>query len=152
MAASGDLVFASAGYPEKIVMAIRADGRGDVTDTHIVWRAGRGHAYVPSPVHDNDRLYVVSDEGIATCFHATTGAQLWQQRLGGNFFASPIVAGGNVYAANDVGIVHIYKAADSFQEVATIDMGEPIMATPAICGGKIYLRTEGHLYCIGGGN
>jgi outer membrane protein assembly factor BamB len=149
VAAGEGLVFSSGGFPEHEVLAVRADGAGDVSDSHIVWRTHKANAYVPSPVYHDGRLYVVSDQGIATCYRASDGEQLWQHRLSGAFSASPVIAGGNIYAANEEGSVFILKDGDNFEQLAKIDMGEGMMATPAICGGRIYLRTAGNLYCIG---
>jgi outer membrane protein assembly factor BamB len=132
-----------------MVLAIKADGEGDVTESHIVWRSEKAPAYVPSPLYHDGRLYVISDNGVATCYRAANGDVLWTQRLGGDFTASPVIAGDKIYAASEKGIVHVFAAGDKFDGVAEIDMGEGIMATPAIAGGKIYLRTAGNLYCIG---
>lgn len=148
--ASGEgLVFSSGGWPQREVLAIKSDGAGDVTGSHIAWRSDKAPAYVPTPLYHDGRLYVVSDNGVATCYRAADGEQLWTHRLGGDFTASPVIAGGKIYAANEKGIVHVFAAGDKFESVAEIDMGEGIMATPAIAGGRIYLRTAGSLYCIG---
>jgi outer membrane protein assembly factor BamB len=149
VAAGEGLVFASGGFPEHEVLAVRADGSGEVSESHVVWRTKKANAYVPSPVYHEGRLYIVSDQGIATCYRASNGETQWQHRLGGGFSASPVIAGGNIYAANEEGTVFIFKTGDDFEQVAEIDMGEGIMATPSICGGKIYLRTASNLYCIG---
>jgi outer membrane protein assembly factor BamB len=92
---------------------------------------------------------VISDNGVATCYRAASGDVLWTRRLGGNFTASPVIAGDKIYAASEAGIVHVFAAGDKFESVAEIDMGEGIMATPAIAAGRIYLRTAGSLYCVG---
>jgi outer membrane protein assembly factor BamB len=148
--ASGEgLVFSSGGFPQRVVLAIKPDGEGDVTESHIVWRSEKAPAYVPSPLYHDGRLYVISDNGVATCYRAADGDVLWTHRLGGDFTASPVIAGDKIYAASEKGIVHVFAAGDKFDGVAEIDMGEGIMATPAIAGGRIYLRTAGSLYCIG---
>jgi outer membrane protein assembly factor BamB len=148
-ACSDKLVFATGGFPEKQILAIRADGRGDVTASHVAWRTGKGVAYVPSPLHHDGRLYMVTDNGIATCFEAATGKQLWQDRLQGAFTASPVLAGGLLYFTNEAGKTFVLKAGPKFEIVATNDLGEAVMATPAICGGQVYLRTNRHLFCLG---
>jgi hypothetical protein len=148
VAFSEDLVFASGGFPEKEVLAIRADGSGDVTGSHVAWRAQRGVTYVPSPLYHEGRLYVISDDGIAVCFDARTGKQLWQERLGGNFTASPVLTEGRLYATNEAGKTFVFKAADRFELVAENDLQERTLASPAIARGRIYLRTDQHLYCI----
>jgi outer membrane protein assembly factor BamB len=149
VAAGEGLVFASGGFPEHEVLAVRADGSGDVSETHVVWRTHKANAYVPSPIYHDGRLYVVSDQGIATCYRAADGEVLWQHRLGGGFSSSPVIAGEHLYAANEEGTVYILKVGDEYELVGKIEMGEGIMATPSICGGRIYLRTAGTLYSIG---
>ena len=149
VAFSDELVFASGGFPEKEIIAIRADGSGNVTDSHIVWRAGRNTTYVPSPLYHEGRLYVVGDNGVAACFNAETGDTIWQKRLEGNFTASPVLAGGAIYATNEAGRTFVFRAADEFEMVAENDLQQRTLASPAIAGGAIYLRTESHLYRIG---
>lgn len=149
MAFGGDLVYASGGYPDMELLAIRADGSDDVSDTHIVWRTGEGVTYVPSPLMDDGRLYVVNDQGIASCFDARTGELVWKQRLGGNFSASPVLAGGNVYASDEEGTTVVFKAGAKYEFVAKNPLGGGHFATPAISGDRIYLRAGRFLYCIG---
>jgi outer membrane protein assembly factor BamB len=148
-ACSDRLVFATGGYPERALLAIRAGGAGDVTQTHVAWRTTRGVTYVPSPLYHGGRLYVVADGGVATCFEAATGKQVWQERLAGAFSSSPVLAGGRLYATNESGKTFVLKAGPKFELLATNDLGEGVLSTPAICGGQIFLRTERHLYCIG---
>ena len=145
---SDDTVFATGGFPEKELLAIRADGSGDVTDSHVVWRTSRGTAYVPSPLYHDGRLYVIGDNGIATCFDATDGKQLWQKRLDGNFTSSPVMVGDLIYATNEGGMTFVLKAGSKAEVVAKNDLEERTLATPTIAGDRIYLRTESHLYCI----
>ncbi len=148
-ALSDTVVFATGGYPEKEVLAIRADGSGDVTKSHVAWRSRKVVAYVPSPIYHDGHLYVVSDGGVAGCFEAKTGKQLWQDRLQGAFTASPVLAGGLLYATSEAGKTFLFKAGPKFEVVATNDLGERALATPAICGGQVFLRTDKHLYCLG---
>jgi outer membrane protein assembly factor BamB len=149
VACSDRLVFASGGFPEKEILAIRADGAGDVTKTHIVWRSREGVSYVPSPLYHDGRLYIVNDNGLASCFEAETGKQLWQERLGGNFSSSPVLVGNHMYVGNEAGKVSVFKVAPRFELIGSSTLGEGIMATPAVCDGRIFLRTEGHLFCLG---
>lgn len=142
-------VYASGGYPEKKLLAIRADGSGDVSATHVVWSAEKAVSYVPSMIVNDGRLFVVNDSGIATCYIAATGEVVWQKRLGGNFSASPVLAGGNLFVPDEDGKLVIIKAADAFERVGTNDLGDGGFATPVVAGGRIYLRTLHHLYCIG---
>ncbi len=144
-----NLVFASGGYPDKEILCIRADGKGDVTDTHVVWRTKEAVTYVPSPLVHEGRLYVVNDQGIATCFEASAGKVIWKQRLGGSFSASPVLAGGHIYVPNEEGTTFVFKPGEKYELVAKNDLKESQFASPTIVGGWIYLRTDKHLYCIG---
>ncbi len=148
-AASDSLVFSSAGFPEKELLAIRADGTGDVTQTHVVWRTKQGVTYVPSPLYHEGRLYIVNDGGVATCFDAKTGKQIWQERLGGAFSSSPVLAGNKIYIANEAGKLYVLKASPQFEALATNDLADGGFATPAVAGGQIFIRTNTKLYCIG---
>jgi outer membrane protein assembly factor BamB len=149
-AACGDnLVFATGGYPEREILAIRADGAGDVTRSHIVWRTSKGVTYVPSPLYHDGSLYVVNDTGVATRFEGTTGKQIWQGRLTGEFSSSPVLAGGLLYATNEAGTTFVMKAGPSFEVVARNDLADGGFATPAIAGGQVFLRTNRFLYCLG---
>lgn len=149
MAFSGDLVVASGGYPDKGILCIRADGNGDVSDTHVVWRKKQGVSYVPSPLVHDGKVYVVNDGGIVSCWALDTGENLWQHRLRGNFSASPVFAAGNFYIPNERGVTFVFRTAPSFEVVATNDLGDGGFASPVICGERIYLRTSSTLYCIG---
>jgi outer membrane protein assembly factor BamB len=146
---TGSLVFASGGFPEKELLAIRPDGRGDVSASHVAWRAARGVTYVPSPLYHDGLLYVVDDTGIATCFDAATGKPVWRERLEGAFTSSPVLAGGRVYVTSEAGRTFVLKAGRDYELVAANDLGEPTLATPAVAGGQLFLRTAKALYCIG---
>lgn len=143
------LVFTSGGYPEKEIFALRADGQGDVSGSHLLWRTKQFVAYVPSPIWHEGRLYVVADNGIASCFEGQTNRVIWQQRLGGNFSASPLVAGGHIFVSNEAGVTYVYKPGDRFELVAENDLGDGGFASLAFAPGQIFLRSENHLFCIG---
>jgi outer membrane protein assembly factor BamB len=148
-ACSDKLVFASGGFPEKELLAIRPDGSGDVTKTHIAWRTGKGVTYVPSPLYHDGHLYVVNDGGTATCFEAATGNQVWQERLNGAFSSSPVLVGDLLYVTNEAGKAYVLKTGPKFEQVAVNDLGDGSLATPAVGGGQLFLRTTRFLYCIG---
>jgi len=150
MVYNGDLLFLTAGFPEHHILALRPDGEGNVTDTHIAWRTTENCSYVPSPIVVGDYFLVVSDEGIGSCYRAATGKRVWRQRLGPHYSASLVTAGGLVYFLSDEGVTTVVKPADSFQEVAKNPLGEACYASPAISQGQIYLRGVKHLYAIGG--
>jgi outer membrane protein assembly factor BamB len=144
-----DLVFASGGDPLNEILAVRADGRGDVTRSHVIWRSTRGVAYVPTPVVYRDKLIVVSDSGIVSCFSARTGDNLWQKRLRGRVMSSPIVAGGHIFVTSDEGRTFVFDAGSSFELIAENDMGSGGRASLAVHQGRIYLRTADELFAIG---
>lgn len=143
------LVFTSGGYPEKEIFALRADGQGDVRQTHLLWRSRQFVAYVPSPIWYDGRLYVVADNGVATCYEGTTNRLIWQHRLKGNFSASPLVAGGHIFVTNEAGVTYVYKPGDRFELVAENDLGDGGFASLAFAPGQIFIRTENQLFCIG---
>jgi outer membrane protein assembly factor BamB len=142
------LVFITGGFPAHHILAIRPDGSGNVTQTHIAWRTTRGVAYVPSPIIEGDYFLLVSDSGVAHCFEAKTGALLWAERLGEQH-ASLVSASGRVYFLNDNGVMNVVKPGPKFVREAQNEIGEPCSASPALSGGQIFLRGEKHLFCIG---
>jgi hypothetical protein len=144
-----DLLFVTGGYPEHHILAVRPDGRGNITGTDkIVWRTHRGVAYVPSPIAADDYFLVVSDSGVAHCFEAATGKVLWQERMG-EHHASLVSAGGLVYFLNDDGVARVVRPARDYHLVAKNELGEKTFASPAISRGRLYLRGDRHLFCIG---
>jgi outer membrane protein assembly factor BamB len=120
-----------------------------VTKTHLVWRTVRGGPLVPSPLFLDNRLYSINDFGIASCFDATTGDVLWQGRLDDSFSASPIEANGLLYCSAESGVTYVLRQGDKLEVVARNDLGAPILASPAVVDGKIYIRTQSELVCIG---
>lgn len=149
MAFGGDRVFASGGYPQKELICVRADGTGDVSTENILWQSREGVAYVPSPLLVRDRLFLVNDNGVATCYGADSGHVFWQQRLRGKFSASPVMAEGRIYATNEDGVTYVFAAKDQWDLLARNTLPEGAHATPAICGNRIFLRTEHELWCLG---
>ena len=149
MVYDGQLFFMTSGYPTYHVMGIRPDGSGDVTDSHVVWHATDAKCYVPSPVVVADYLFVADDRGTANCFQASTGRRLWRSRLGNHFSASLLAVGQLVYFLSDSGAMKVVRAGPKLDLVADNDLGESIIASPAVSNSRIYLRGEQHLYCIG---
>ncbi len=146
---NGKYFFLTAGFPEHHILAIRPDGRGDVTDTHIVWRTTRGCSYVPSPIIVGDYFLVASDNGIVSCFDADTGHRHWMVRMAPHYSASPVSAEGLVYLTDDDGTTKIVRPAPEWELVAENRLGENCYASPAVSHGQIFLRGEKHLYAIG---
>lgn len=142
-----DVVYSASGRNGP-TLALRPGGQGDVTATHLAWRAVRGGPHVPSPILYNGRLYTVNDTGIASCLDAKTGQAIWQARIRDKFSASPIEAGGLLYFPSESGVTYVLRAGDKFEVVAENDLGSPILASPAIAVGKLLLRTQSELVCI----
>ena len=130
------------------VMAVRLGGQGDVSKTSVLWSEGKGVPEVPSSLLLENRLYLVKSGGVAICRDATTGKAIYEERLGapGGYYASPVAAGGRIYAASDVGIVTVFSTGDTLKILAHNDLEEPIMATPALVNGRIYVRTASKIY------
>jgi len=149
MVDDGKLLFMTCGFPERHILAIKPDGRGNVTDSHIVWRTKENAAYVPSPVICGEYFLVVADNGIASCFRAADGERMWKERIGPGHSASLITAGGLVYFTSDRGATTVVRPGPVYEAVSVNDLKEDSFASPAVSGGKLFLRTVGHLYCIG---
>ncbi len=143
------LVYSTSGRNGPII-AIRPGGDGDVTQTHVAWRRDRGGPYIPTGLYYRDRLYILNDAGVVACYDAASGNELWRSRLRGTFTASLVAAADRIYAVDERGTVFVFAAADRFELLAQNDMHEKVLATPAIAGGDLFLRTESHLYCIAG--
>lgn len=142
------LIYSVSG-PQGAVLAVRPEGHGDITETNVAWRFARGTPYVPSPVLLNDRYYVVDDKGIATCLDAHTGRQLWRQRLGGSFTASPIAGDGKIYMTNDDGETFVIDGgANTYREIARNRLETPVYASVVVAGGCLLFRTPDHLLSI----
>jgi outer membrane protein assembly factor BamB len=148
------LVFCSSGRAGP-TLAIRPGGKGDVTNSHLAWSTPRGSPFVPSPLLHGGYLYMVNDmQSIATCFEATTGKTMWQERLGvakrEGFSASPVVVDGKVFFTNDDGETFVLRAGPKFELLHVNHIGERTLASPALVDGRWYVRTDGNLIAIGG--
>ncbi|MGH9315138.1 MAG: PQQ-binding-like beta-propeller repeat protein, partial [Vicinamibacterales bacterium] len=151
--AHGFLIVATGGPGGNVVLAIRPGGRGDVSSTHVAWRIERVAPYISSPVVAGDYLFTVRDGGIMACVDARNGTLVWQQRLaaGGAYFASPLAADGRIYVTSENGVVSVLaadKQRPAFQVLATNDMGERTLASPAVSAGTIFIRTDLNLFAI----
>jgi len=143
------LVYLSSGFDRPVTFAIRPDGTGDVTDTHVVWKNPRGAPNTPSLLAVGDSLYAVNDAGIATCMDARTGEVHWSERLGGDFSSSPVHAAGRIYFQNEAGTAYVVEAGKTFRLLATNPLGARTLASYAVDEGTFYIRTESDLFRIG---
>ena len=123
-------------------------GTGDVTKTHVAWTLSRGAPLTPSPVLVGDELYFVTDTGVASCVDARTGRLLWQQRLNGNFSASPVAADGRIYFQSEEGETTVLAAGPAFRLLAVNALDGAMLASLAVSGGAIFIRTDTHLYKV----
>lgn len=143
------LVYIATGFQEPSMIAVRADGAGDVTKTHLAWSTTRGAPHTPSPILVGDELYFVSDLGIASCVDARTGELRWQQRLGGNYSASPVYADGRIYFQNEEGTTTVIAPGPGFKKLASSTLDGLMLATMAVADKSIFIRTNEALYRIG---
>jgi outer membrane protein assembly factor BamB len=140
------LVFICTGFQQPSLLAVRLDGRGDVTKSHIAWTLKRGVSLTPSPLLVGDELYMVSDNGVASCIDAKTGAPYWQVRLGGNHSASPIYADGRIYFLSEEGESVVIAPGKDFKALAKNQLDGPTLASMAVSNGSIFVRSQTHLY------
>ena len=144
------MVYVATGFQVPSLLAVRADGRGDVTATHTAWTLRRGVPLTSSPLLVGDELYIVSDLGVATCLDARTGEIHWQERLGGNFSASPVFADGRVYFQSEEGETTVVAPGIQYRKLATNQLDGVILASMAVANGSLFIRTHDHLYRIAG--
>ncbi len=142
------LVFINTGFSRPALLAVDPTGEGDVTKTHVKWRLVRRVPKKPSPVLVGDHIYMLNDDGIASCVVARTGKPLWHERIGGAYSASLMYAGGHIYAFSEEGRAVVMKPGEKFEQVGegTLDAG--CMASPAVVAGALVVRTKTHLYRI----
>lgn len=136
------LIVISTGYTKPEFVAIRPDGKGDVTKSHTVWRANKGAPTMPSAVARSGTMYAISDAGILTSYDVATGKEKGRNRIGGNFSASPVLAGELLYLSDRAGVVTVVKADNELTVVSKNNFASPILASPAILGNDLIIRTE----------
>ncbi len=150
--ADNEVVFLSAGFPAKIVMAIRLGAAGDLTDSaNVAWKHSKGTAYVPSPILYGDYLYLTTDRGILTCINAKTGEVVYEGGrvpIPATFTASPVAFDGKILLTSEDGDTFMVKAGPKHEILGSNSVGEPVYASPAIADGRIFIRGEKNLYAI----
>ena len=143
------LVYIATGFQVPSLLAVRANGAGDVTRTNVAWTMRRGAPLTPSPLLVGDELYVVNDMGIASCLDAKTGESHWQHRLGGNYSASPVFADGRIYFQSEEGTTTVIAPGTTFRRLARNEIDGSTFASIAVSDGSIFIRSRTHLYRIG---
>lgn len=147
----GDLVFTAGGWGgRESIKAFRLGGQGDLGTNNLAWEQRKGVPKVPSMLYLKPHLFAVTDAGLASCLKAETGEIVWQERLGGSLSASPISAEHRLYFVGDNGETTVIAADPEFKVLAKNPLGEKVQASPAISQGRIFIRTEKHLFSIGG--
>lgn len=148
VAQADGVLLATGTSPASTVTAIRPDGTGNVTKSHVLWTDAKGASYVPSPVGFGKRFLIVNDTGIATLYDAKTGKKSWSERLGRHHDASPLWIDGKLFCLADDGTTYVLAAGDEFEVLAKNAIGEDCHATPAVADGRLYVRSARHLWCL----
>ena len=133
----------------RITVAVKLGGKGDVSKTNLAWEQKSDFPYVSCLLISGDYVYFVNDAGFAHCRSLKDGEKVWSERLSGVFSSSPVLIDGKIYATNEDGVTYVFAAAPKYKLHEKNPLGEPVMATPAVADGKIYMRSKEHLFCIG---
>lgn len=143
------LIYICTGFMRPELLAIRETAQGEIGESDIVFRVKRQIPAQPSPVLVGQEIFLVSDQGIATCLDALTGEQLWQERVEGNYSSSPLAADGKVYFSNREGQTTVIRPGRTYDKLAVNKLDGQLMASPAAIDGRLLLRSESHLYLVG---
>ena len=142
---------ASGGRGKPILMAIRPGGEGDITESHVDWQLHRGVPEIPSPVYFDERIYMVRKGGLVNAVDTASGDVIYRERIDGapgQYSASPVIAGGQLYAVSSLGVISVIATGDDFEVAHQHDLGEAVHVTPAIDRDTLYLRGEKHLWAF----
>lgn len=142
------LIFAPTGWSQGQLLAMKPDGKGDATSSHVAWRVTKAVAKKPSLLLIGDIVYMINDGGVASAIEATTGKEVWTERVGGNYSASPVYAGGRIYLLSEEGKATVLAPGREFKKLAENKLQGGFMASPAVTGKALILRTKTHLYRI----
>lgn len=146
---AGEFLYAVSGRKGN-TLKIRLDGgTGDLTNSNVIWKKPRGAPFIPSGIVYEGRYYLIDDDGLGTCLDAKTGELLWQERMGGHYRASLTAGDGKIFFTNMEGVVTQVKPSNEFEVIGKNDLKEAIHASPAFANGRVFLRGEKFLYCIG---
>ena len=143
------IIYTSRGYRSGPYMAIRPGGKGDVSRSHVLWRTDTGAPYVSSLVHYNGMLYMAGDVGVLSAIDAKTGQRVWQERTGGVFTASPVAADGKIYLLSEDGQTIVLAAGSQPRVLARNRLTARQLASPAVSGGRLFIRTDDAVIAIG---
>ena len=143
------IIYLSRGYRSGPYAAIRAGGRGDIAQSHLVWHVPTGAPYISSLVQYQGLIYMAGDVGVVTCVDAATGERVWRERLGGVYTASPLAADGKVYLFSETGETIVLKAGRTPDVISRNAIDGRILGSPAIAGGRLFIRTDDEVLAIG---
>jgi outer membrane protein assembly factor BamB len=143
------IIYTSRGYRSSPFMAIRPGGRGDIANSHVLWRVPSGGPYISSLVYYDGLIYMMGDVGVLTVTDAKTGERVYQERLGGVYSASPVAADGKVYLLSEDGETIVLAAGRTPRVLSRNKLEARQLASPAISGGKLFVRTDDAVYAIG---
>ena len=142
------LIMICTGYDRPVLIAIKPDGQGDVTDSHVAWQTKTSVPHTPSLCTRDGLLFMVSDNGIASCLDAKTGEEVWKERIGGNFSASPLLSGDKLYLLSEEGDTTIVRAGRTFEKLGKNSLGDRALASMAIVENDLLIRTKSGLWRI----
>lgn len=145
-----DLIYLTSGHTANL-LAVHMGGEGDVTRSGVAWKVNRSVPTRPSLLLIGELLFMVNDQGVASCLDAKTGTYLWNERVAKPCSGSPVYAAGHIYIADEEGKTHVLAADRTFKLVASNKLNAGCMASPAVAGDALFLRTKTHLYCIAAG-
>jgi outer membrane protein assembly factor BamB len=146
--ADNGMVFINTGFESPQLWAVRLDGAGDVTDSHIAWKCDKKVPTIPSPLVIDSLIYMVNNDGVGSCMEAETGKLVWQERIGGRYSSSPVYSNGRIYFSNQKGKTTVIKAGRTFEVLAVNQLDDGFMASPAVVESSLIMRTKTHLYRI----
>jgi outer membrane protein assembly factor BamB len=142
------LLFTASGFGATTLRAVRLGGRGDVTETHVAWEERKGTPSQSSLLYVEPFLYAVTDQGIVTCYRGASGDVVWQERVDGSYCSSPVYADGRIYLLSEQGETIVLATGERFEVLARNPLGEKCQASMAVSQGRLFIRTENHLWCI----
>lgn len=143
-----DRIFYCTGFAKGELWCVRPGGNGNVTDSHVLWKLKRGVSNKPSLILFEDSIFMIHDGGVASCIDAATGRPIWQERIGGNYSASPLLHGRKIYFFSEEGKTTVTAASRNFEVLAVNQLDDGFMASPAVFENSLILRTKSHLYRI----
>jgi outer membrane protein assembly factor BamB len=143
------IIYTTGGERSGPIMALRPPPDAQASADNIIWRHASGGPYIASPLKLGGELYTAGETGVIKCFDAATGARIWQGRGGASYFASPVAADGLIYMVDEAGDTVVFRSGREFDVVARNRIGERTVASPALADGRIYIRTDRAIYCIG---